>query len=192
MTIASLTMTFKISNFFQFSPTVLPASPFDPRADAETLRKAMKGFGTDEKAIIQVLANRPNQQRLEIGVQFKTLYGKDLVKDLKSETSGRFEDLLVAMMTPLPQFYAQEIHDALAGIGTDEDTLIEVFCTMNNHELRTIRHAYESSMYFGAQSWAVVLNCFFLVYGKSMEDDLIGDTSGTFRRLMVSLCTVSV
>lgn len=65
---------------------------------------------------------------------------------MKSELSGRFEDLVVAMMTPLPQFYAQEIHDALTGVGTDEDTLIEVFCAMNNHELRVIRAAYETSM----------------------------------------------
>lgn len=64
---------------------------------------------------------------------------------MKSETSGRFEDLLVAMMTPLPQYYAQEVHDAMAGAGTDEDVLIEVFCTMNNNELRTIRMAYEQS-----------------------------------------------
>jgi hypothetical protein len=61
---------------FQGTPTVTPVASFNPRQDAEVLRKAMKGFGTDEKAIINVLANRTNSQRLEIAVQFKTLYGK--------------------------------------------------------------------------------------------------------------------
>ncbi|XP_076302609.1 annexin B11-like isoform X2 [Lasioglossum baleicum] len=154
---------------YQLSPTVVAYNDFDARADAEILRKAMKGFGTDEKAIINVLANRNNLQRQEIAVQFKTLYGKDLIKDLKSELSGNFENLILAMMMPLPQYYAKELHSAMVGIGTDESVLIEVLCTMSNHEIRVIKQAYEA------------------MFNTTLEDDLRGDTSGSFKRLMVSL-----
>ncbi|XP_074108858.1 annexin B11 isoform X2 [Cotesia typhae] len=159
-----------MSYVYQPSPTVVPFPGFNSREDAEVLRKAMKGFGTDEKAIINVLANRTNLQRQEIAVQFKTLYGKDLIKDLKSELSGNFEDLVVAMMTPIPDYYAKELHEAMSGIGTEEHVLIEVMCTMSNQEIHVIRQAYEAR------------------YRQSLEDDLRGDTSGNFKRLMVSLC----
>ena len=54
----------------------MPYDNFNPEDDAKVLRKAMKGFGTDEKAIINVLANRTNEQRQEIALYFKTKFGK--------------------------------------------------------------------------------------------------------------------
>ncbi|KAG8266873.1 hypothetical protein J6590_061700 [Homalodisca vitripennis] len=125
------------------TPTVRPAHPFDPKSDAEILRKAMKGFGTDEKAIIQVLTNRTNAQRQEIAHQFKTMYGKDLISNLKSELSGNFEDLILALMTPIPEYQAKELHHALSGIGTNENTLVELMCAATNHEIHAMRGAYE-------------------------------------------------
>lgn len=67
---------------------------------------------------------------------------QDLISDLKSELSGKFEDLIVALMTPTYDFLAKEIHHAVKGIGTNEETIIEIMCTASNAEINYIKMAY--------------------------------------------------
>lgn len=65
-----------------------------------------------------------------------------MIKDLKSELSGKFEDLILALMVPLSVFLAKELQHAIEGIGTNEQTLIEVLCTASNAEIYAIKNAY--------------------------------------------------
>lgn len=141
----------------------------DPLRDAEVLRKAMKGFGTDEHAIIELLGSRSTKQRVPLLRSYKTAYGKDLVKDLHSELSGDFRKMVMATLKTPAEFDVYELNSAIKGAGTDEACLIEILSSRSNAEIKEINRIYKQE------------------HKKSLEDHISGDTSGHFRRLLVSL-----
>ena len=152
-------------------PPIRDAPSFDPQADAEVLRKAMKGFGCNKNEVVRIICGRSNMQRQEIIKAFKILYGKDLIKELKSELSGDLENLILALMEPPVVYIAKQLHKAIAGLGTKESVLIEIMTTRSNAEIEEIKAAYKK------------------LYSKELEKDIRGDTNGHFQRLLVSLCT---
>ena len=93
--------------------TVTPAEDFNVEMDCQGLRSAMKGLGTNEAKIINILGNRSRDQRLEISAKFKTMFGRDLIKDLKSELSANFLRLSICMLLSIPQFLAKELKQAM-------------------------------------------------------------------------------
>uniref|UniRef100_A0A8D0HBP2 Annexin n=1 Tax=Sphenodon punctatus TaxID=8508 RepID=A0A8D0HBP2_SPHPU len=151
--------------------TVKGVSYFNADEDAQKLRKAMKGLGTDEDAIIEVLANRNVSQQQQIKMTYKSTIGRDLIDDLKSELSGNFEKVIVGMMTPFTLYDVQELKRAMKGAGTDEGCLIEILASRSNDEIRRINETYKHQ------------------FGTKFEDDIVSDTSSMLRRILVSLST---
>uniref|UniRef100_G3WNV1 Annexin n=1 Tax=Sarcophilus harrisii TaxID=9305 RepID=G3WNV1_SARHA len=149
--------------------TVKPAEGFNACEDAQKLRKAMKGLGTDEDAIIDVLAYRTVSQRQEIKIAYKSNIGRDLIKDLKSELSGKFERVILGMMMPTVLYDVSELKRAMKGAGTDEGCLIEILASRTPQEIREINETYKRE------------------YGKTLEEDIRSDTSFMFQRVLVSL-----
>ncbi|KGL81564.1 Annexin A8-like 1, partial [Tinamus guttatus] len=152
--------------------SVTGALSFDPKPDAQTLYNAMKGLGTDEQAIIDVLTKRSNRQRQEIAKSFKAQFGKDLIESLKSELSGDFERLIVALMYPPFKYEAKELYDAMKGLGTSEDTIIEILASRTKAQIREIIKAYKEE------------------YNSDLEEDIKSETSGYFEQILVCLLQV--
>ncbi|XP_076150141.1 annexin A5b [Alosa pseudoharengus] len=153
--------------------TVKPHPGFKASDDAAALNKAMKGLGTDEDTIIQLLTARSNSQRQEIKATYKTLFGKDLVGDLKSELGGKFETLMVGLMTSPLAYDVELLRNAIKGAGTDEKVLIEVLASRTAKQVREIIAAYKQE------------------YDDDLEEDIIGDTDGHFKRMLVILLQAS-
>ena len=129
----------------------------------------MKGFGTDEKALIEVLCKRTFDQRREIALAYKTSYGKDLIQDIKSETRGNLELVLKSLLRTPIELEAHDLKNAIDGAGTDEEVLIDVMCTKTNSEMLELKDTYRR------------------MYNRDLERDVSGDVSGYFKRLIVSL-----
>jgi annexin A7/11 len=150
------------------NPTVIKHEKYDVASDVKLLHNAL-GFFTKKSKLVEVLCTKPNRQRIQIVKAFKTCYDRDLVEDVKRKLRGDFRDLLVALLTPTKEYYCRELFEALNGAGTDEDVLIQIFVTLSNREIEEIKQKYLKD------------------FGKSLDKDLREDTSGNFRKLLLSL-----
>lgn len=151
---------------------ICPEHP-SPVADAEALRKACQGWGTDEKAIISILGRRNAIQRKLIRQAYEDMYQEDLVKRLESELSGDFEKAVYRWTLDPEDRDAVLLNVAIKQLPiSDYRVIVEISCIRSHEELLAIKRAYQ------------------IRYKHSVEEDLAQHTTGDIRQLLVGLVSV--
>uniref|UniRef100_A0A7N6C4H0 Annexin n=1 Tax=Anabas testudineus TaxID=64144 RepID=A0A7N6C4H0_ANATE len=149
------------------------SATFNASADVAVLDKAIKAKGVDENTIIEVLVKRSNEQRQKIKAAYQQATGKPLETALKNALKGDLEDVVLALLKTPAHYDAQLLKQAMKGLGTDEDTLIEILASRTNREIVEIKKAYKED------------------FKKELEEDIKSDTSGDFRAALLALCKAS-
>jgi len=143
----------------------------DPNKDADELRAAMKGLGTDEAVLIRIIATRSHPELNAIKASYLQKYGKDLLSAVRSETSGNFGKAMVGLLKDERQYDSDTLHEAMKGLGTDEFTMMSVLIGRSNEQKDQIKTIYARD------------------HSKSLETAVKSETSGDLQKLMLGLCT---
>lgn len=162
---------FSTNQFFNSPniPTVFQKRPFFASREAESLHAAIGSTNYDHQAVVRVLSSLTYAQRVEVLQQYQEKFGNNVKNQIVSKFKGKIQDAFEYLFWPLEEIYAHQFREAVKGLGTNEDALIELTTTLTGDDLKSTASAYQSK------------------YGKKLEKDVKDDTSGFFRELLVAL-----
>lgn len=141
---------------------------FNPAQDAQQLKEAL-GKPRNIDTIISIAAHRSNAQRQQIVQAYYNENKKNIRDDFRSVFSGNFQEALVSLFYEPVDYDCHQIYSAMKGIGTNEDTLIEIIGTRSNERINQIKQEY------------------FQIYKKDLEAEIDSETSGFFKKILLAL-----
>ncbi|OAY36207.1 annexin D3 [Manihot esculenta] len=150
----------------------MPDTVPSPSQDCESLRKAVQGLGTDEKAIIRILGHRNASQRKKIRDTYQQLYNESLIDRLHSELSGDFRKAVILWTYDPAERDAKLANEALNAKNktTNElQVIVEIACANSPQHLLAVRQAYCS------------------LFDCSLEEDIASQAPLPLRKLLVGL-----
>ena len=131
-----------------------------------------KKLGTDEQIFNKYIGNCSPVELMNIAREYHRKYNKSLMDVIDSEFSGDIKKLLktvlYANICP-SEYFATRINEAIKGIGTNEKILNRVIVTRSEIDLPIIKEYYK------------------YLYGKDMFEDIKGDVSGDYKKLLTAL-----
>lgn len=142
--------------------------------DAELLYRAMKGIGTDDDIVIEVISFRSFERLSQIKQKFQELYGNDLVKEIESETSGEYRTALKNLLeterskNQNPDLdnckkIAEELNNA------NESVFVKYFTSLSTEELILVGKEYHKA------------------YKKNLVQLVESKTSGDLQKLLKNI-----
>ena len=141
---------------------------FDATQDALNLYKAQQKPRNME-ALINIVAHRSNEQRQIIKKAYLNQFQREIQDDFRQNLSGNFQEAMVSLFfTPL-DYDCYQLYKAMKGLGTNEDTLIEILATRSNERINELKQHYP------------------ILYKKDLLQHVHSDTSGFFRNILEAL-----
>ncbi|VDP85991.1 unnamed protein product [Schistosoma mattheei] len=123
-------------------PTLTVEPGFTVEHDCEHWGSHIWKFSVTNWRVIEAMGCRPVVQRIAILQKYRSMYGKNLPTKFICKLIGCSKDCLIALCYTPAEFDAIELHRAMRGTDTDEDTIIEILCTRTNEQIRRIKNVY--------------------------------------------------
>jgi len=147
----------------------------NPGQLAAQLRSAFKhswgSWGVDDKALIHTLAGLDSETIVEVRQAYQQQFDRDLLKDIHSDTTGHFGELLDLIVLNPVERDALLLEQSMKGIGTNDSELIEVLISRPTDHLKKVREFFATK------------------YDGSLDEWIAGDTSGHYKEYLLRLAT---
>jgi annexin A7/11 len=125
--------------------------------DADLVKEACAGWGTDENLLIKVLCSLSKRQILQVDKKFRERYGQTLKEQMEGELSdffeGDFKYFMEMLLTPNCEIDADLLYKSMEGWGTNESMLSRIVSTRSNKELEAAKATFKTKYEKTVEEW---------------------------------------
>eukprot|EP00163_Fabomonas_tropica_P015088 TRINITY_DN2751_c0_g1_i1.p1 TRINITY_DN2751_c0_g1~~TRINITY_DN2751_c0_g1_i1.p1 ORF type:complete len:676 (+),score=256.77 TRINITY_DN2751_c0_g1_i1:728-2755(+) len=128
----------------------------DPSYDARFIHRSISGAGTDDTALINTLTQRTPKELKAIMKSYhdQKLGSGNMLQDIRDDTSDDFAAILTALLTSATRSIkpgnkrrdaraARKLYDAIDGLGTKRQDVLQVFMSSTPARLRVLNRVYK-------------------------------------------------
>ena len=141
---------------------------FNPLTDAQMIKQSLskpKNLNT----LIQIVTHRSNEQRQQIMQEYYHQYQINLHDEFLNNLSGNFKETIISLFYTPTDYDCYQIYNAVTGLGTNEETLIEIISSRTNEELNKIKQRYPQ------------------MYKSDLIELIKSETSGHLQKILITL-----
>ncbi|XP_044491141.1 annexin D3 [Mangifera indica] len=142
------------------------------KSEADVLHHVITSKRFDDDKVIHILSTR-NFYQLRLTFEcYRNKHANSIEQDIKNGGKGDMVSLLkmVILCIDHPEMhFAEVIRDSILGLGTDEKALSRVIVTRAEIDMKNVKEVYPH------------------IYKCTVEDDVVGDTSGSYKDFLLTL-----
>lgn len=141
---------------------------FNPLTDAQMIKQSLSKH-KNLNTLIQIVTHRSNEQRQQIMQEYYHQYQINLHEEFLYNLSGNFKETIISLFYTPTDYDCYQIYKAVDGLGTNEETLIEIISSRTNEELNKIKQRYPQ------------------MYKSDLIELIKSETSGHLQKILITL-----